>query len=76
MTDTGWIYILGDAARVGNGLLTLMVDDLEAHVAEIAQRGIVTWEIDWVAPGAVRSIWITDPGGNRIQFGQVLSNDP
>jgi catechol 2,3-dioxygenase-like lactoylglutathione lyase family enzyme len=74
VTDTGWIYIVADAARAGNGLLTLLVDDLEARVAEIAQRGIATEEIDWVVPGAVRSVWITDPDGNRIQFGQVLGN--
>lgn len=73
--DTGWICIVADADRAGKGLLTLMADDLDAHVAEIAQRGIETGEIEWGVPGTVRSVWITDPEGNRIQLGQVLGND-
>lgn len=71
-TDTGWFYIVADADRAGNGLLTLLVDDLETLVAGIAQRGIEVGAIEWVVPGSVRSVWITDPEGNRIQLGQVL----
>jgi predicted enzyme related to lactoylglutathione lyase len=74
-TDTGWFYIIaGDAPGVGAGLLTLMVDDLDDRVAEIARRGIAVGEIEWVVPGSVRSVWITDPEGNRIQIGQVLGD--
>jgi predicted enzyme related to lactoylglutathione lyase len=71
VTDTGWIYIVTDADRAGGGLLTFMVDDLDAHVAAIEQRGIATEGIEWVVPGSVRSAWITDPEGNRIQIGQA-----
>jgi predicted enzyme related to lactoylglutathione lyase len=72
VTDSSWIYIVADAGRAGGGLLTLRVHDLEAHIAEIARRGIETGEIDWVVPGSTRSAWITDPEGNRIQLGQVI----
>ncbi len=75
VTETGWFYIVADAPRAGMGLLTLMVDDLEAHVDGIAQRAIETGTIEWVVPGSVRSVWITDPDGNRIQIGQVLGDD-
>lgn len=75
VTDAGWVYVVADADRAGKGLLTLLVDDLETHVAEIARRGIETGEINWVVPGSVRSMWITDPDGNRIQLGQVLADD-
>jgi len=75
VTDTGWVYIIADADRAGCGVLTLLVDDLEARAAEIAQRGIETGEIDWVVPGSVRSVWITDPDGNRIQLGEVRADD-
>lgn len=76
VTDTSWLYIVADATvPAGRGLLTLMVDDLETHVAGIAQRGIDTGEIGWVVPGEVRSAWITDPDGNRIQIGQVIASD-
>lgn len=73
VTDTGWIYIVDDAARAGGGLLTLMVDDLEARVDEIGRRGIETEGIAWVVPESTRSAWITDPEGNRIQLAEVLS---
>ena len=76
VTDTGWIYIVaGDSTRAGSGLLTLMVENLEARIAEIAHRGIEVGEIDWVVPGSVRSVWITDPEGNRIQIGQVFASE-
>jgi catechol 2,3-dioxygenase-like lactoylglutathione lyase family enzyme len=76
VTDSGWLYIVVDeAARAGAGLVTLMVDDLEARVAEITQRGVETGEIAWVVPGEVRSVWITDPDGNRIQLGQVPADE-
>jgi predicted enzyme related to lactoylglutathione lyase len=76
VTETGWVYISsGDASGQGAGLLTLMVDDLEDRVAGIAGRGIETGEIEWVVPGEVRSVWTTDPEGNRIQLGQVLANE-
>jgi catechol 2,3-dioxygenase-like lactoylglutathione lyase family enzyme len=72
VTDTGWIYIVDDAARAGGGLLTLMVDNLELRIDEIARRGIEVGEIAWVVPESTRSAWITDPEGNRIQLAEVL----
>ncbi len=74
-TDTGWVYIVEDANRAGGGLLTFMVDDLEGHVAELAQRGIESEGIAWVDPGSTRSAWITDPEGNRIQLAEVLDTN-
>ena len=38
VTDTGWIYVVGDTNRAGKALLTLLVDDLEDHVAELRGR--------------------------------------
>ena len=29
----GWVYLVGDAQRAGNALLTLLVDDLDAQLA-------------------------------------------
>ncbi len=75
VTETGWIYIVDDAARAGGGLLTFMVDDLEDRVAEIAGRGIETGEIAWVVPESTRSAWITDLEGNRIQLAEVLDGE-
>jgi predicted enzyme related to lactoylglutathione lyase len=74
VVQAGWIYVVGDTNRAGNALLTLLVDDLEYHVAAIAERGIATGAIETV-PGAVRKAVIVDPEGNRITFGQVLSKE-
>lgn len=68
----GWIYVVADPERAGRALLTLMVDDLEAQVAELAGRGLATGEIDTM-PGLAKKAVITDPEGNRITFGEALS---
>jgi hypothetical protein len=40
IAETGWIYVVGDTNGTGNALLTLLVDDLEDYVAELAERGL------------------------------------
>ena len=37
VADTRWIYVVGDTKRAGNALFTLLVDNLEDHVAELAE---------------------------------------
>jgi hypothetical protein len=58
----------------GKALLTLLVDDLEGHVAELGERGLATGVIDTV-PGLYRKAVITDPEGNMISLGEDLSTD-
>ena len=72
LADHAWIYVVGDAERAGRGLLTLLVDDLEAKVAELAQRGLTTDAIETVS-GVVSTAAIRDPDGNRITFGEPAS---
>ncbi len=72
LTERGWMYLVRDADRSGKGLLTLLVDELRAHLAELRERGLAPGPIDTV-PGAVRRAAITDPEGNRITFGEDLS---
>lgn len=72
VAETGWIYVVGDINRAGSALLTLLVDDLEDHVAELRERGLATSAIETV-PGLYRKAVMTDPEGNRISFGQDLS---
>ena len=72
VTDTGWIYVVGDTNRAGKALLTLLVDDLEDYVAELGERGISVGAIDTV-PGLYRKAVITDPEGNMISFGEDLA---
>jgi catechol 2,3-dioxygenase-like lactoylglutathione lyase family enzyme len=62
------VYILEDAERPGNGLVTLFVDDLEAHVADAAARGLDPDQRETYANG-VRKVTFRDPDGNEIGFG-------
>jgi predicted enzyme related to lactoylglutathione lyase len=68
LTESGWIYVVRDPERAGNGLLTVLVEDLDAELAGIAARGIAIGEVTEI-PG-VRRTELTDPDGNRVQFAQ------
>jgi predicted enzyme related to lactoylglutathione lyase len=72
ISSEGWIYVVTDAKRAGSGLLTIIVDDLDAKLAELNAAGIETGAIDTL-PKAVRRTEVCDPEGNRIQIGQPLS---
>ena len=71
LSETGWIYVVADAERAGRALVTLLVDDLDTHVAELAERGIVAEAIETV-PGKFRRTAVVDPEGNRVTFAQPL----
>ncbi len=69
LAGTGWIYLVGDTNRAGKALLTLLVDHLEDHVAELAKRGLAPGAIEML-PGVGRKAVITDPEGNMITFAE------
>ena len=69
LTGGGWVYALRDARRAGSSVATLLVDDLDARLAAIASRGIELGPVETIA-GNVRTTWITDPDGNRVQIAQ------
>lgn len=73
VTDHAWVYVVAVersvAGRAGGALLTILVDDLEDQVAQLAERGLPVGPIG-VIPGAARKVEISDPEGNRITFGQ------
>jgi hypothetical protein len=71
LTETGWLYVIADAARAGSALHTLLVDDLDAFLAGLASRGIAAGPVETIA-GAVRHAIVTDPNGNRLNVGQPL----
>ena len=72
VAGTASVYLLADADRAGRGVMTLVVDDLGASLAEIAGRGIVTGAIE-VIPGAGRKAVITDPDGNAVSIVEILA---
>jgi 2',3'-cyclic-nucleotide 2'-phosphodiesterase len=70
ITDTGWIYVITDAARAGSSLQTLLVEALDALLAGAAARGVAVGPVDVMSNG-VRHATLTDPDGNRLKLGQV-----
>jgi catechol 2,3-dioxygenase-like lactoylglutathione lyase family enzyme len=74
LSDTAWIYVVADADRAGDALLTIMVDDLEAQVSELADRGLATAAME-TAPGLFRKAELRDADGNTIAFGEDLSGE-
>ena len=64
------VYILEDPPGAGHGLVTIIVDDLDALVAEIAARGIEPDERE-TYPGKARKAIYHDADGNEIGFGDV-----
>jgi predicted enzyme related to lactoylglutathione lyase len=71
ISDSGWIYVVGDSTRAGKALVTLLVEDLDDRIAEFAERGLAPLRIDTL-PNLVRKATITDPEGNQITLGQPL----
>ena len=61
--------LVGDATRAGHALLTPLVDDLDAQIAELAERGLTPSAIE-IVPGVPRKAVFIDPEGNRLTFGQ------
>jgi hypothetical protein len=69
LTETGWIYVIVDAERAGLALNTLLVDDLDAFLTGLAERGIAASPVQTIADG-VRVTMIRDLDGNRLQVGE------
>src|SRR4051812_28810304 len=62
------IFIVEDASSPGRGVVTLIVDDLDAVEAEIARRGLEPAERETYENG-VRKLTYRDADGNEIGFG-------
>lgn len=73
VAETGGVQVLRDADRAGTALLTLAVDDLETHVADLAERGVAVGAI--TTGQMARFVAVTDPEGNAITFAQPLIPD-
>jgi catechol 2,3-dioxygenase-like lactoylglutathione lyase family enzyme len=70
LADDRSVYIVEHADGAGNSVVTVLVDDLDAHVAEIAARGLEPDERVTYSNG-VRKALYRDPDGNEVGFGGV-----
>jgi hypothetical protein len=62
------LYVEEHADRAGNSVVTIFVDDLDAHVASIAARGLEPDERLTYSNG-VRKALYRDSDGNELGFG-------
>jgi catechol 2,3-dioxygenase-like lactoylglutathione lyase family enzyme len=67
LAEGGWVYVVEDPARAGRSLLTFIVDDLDAEVGPVEERGLVA---ERLAGGPPFKAELADPDGNRVTFGQ------
>ena len=72
--QTGVIQVIDDADRAGSSLLTLSVDDLEAQVAGLEERGLTPSAIDETTSDKVLIATIADAEGNTITLVEQRSN--
>ncbi len=72
LTDSGWLCLYADAEPPGPAPHTLLVDDLDRFLAEVAERGILPGPVENIAP-AVRQSVIVDPDGNRLKVAHAGS---
>lgn len=67
LTDTAWVQVHLDRDHAGHTALNFAVDDLDAHTAEVAGRGIALGKVTITDKNA-KLAPVTDPSGNRITF--------
>ena len=65
IANVGSIYLVGDAQRAGNSLLTLAVDDLDQLVAQFKKQGIAARLLD-SNPNSPKKTVVTDLEGNQF----------
>ncbi|HVF78479.1 MAG TPA: VOC family protein [Solirubrobacteraceae bacterium] len=74
VAEGGSVFVVQDADRAGQGLVTVFVDDLDAQAAEIEARGLEPDERETYSNG-VRKMIFRDPDGNEIGFGGAPADD-
>ena len=62
------VYVVEHPDGAGNSVVTMLLDDLDAHVAAIAARGLEPDERETYSNG-VRKALYRDPDGNELGFG-------
>jgi hypothetical protein len=70
LADHRWVYIEQRPEHAGHAMLTIMVDDLDGRVAQIAERGLEPAKREQYE-NEVRKIIYVDPDGNELGFGDA-----
>ena len=75
LADDRSVYVVEDADGAGNSVVTIFLDDLDAHVAAVAARGLEPDERETYSKG-VRKVLYYDPDGNELGFGGAPLDTP
>ena len=67
VTPSGWVQVTADPDRAGTALLNFAVDDISAHLQDLADRELAVGPIEQVNNG-VQLAAVLDPDGNRLTF--------
>ena len=70
LAEHRWVYIEQRPDHAGHAMHTILVDDLDARVSQIADRGLEPVKQETYANG-VRKITFCDPDGNEFGFGDA-----
>ena len=70
LAENRLMYIVQRPEHAGHAMHTIIIDDLDTLMAEVAQRGLEPAKQETYANG-VRKITYVDPDGNEIGFGGV-----
>lgn len=70
LAESRLLYIVLRPEHAGHATHTVIVDDLDARVAAMAERGLEPAKQE-AYPGGERKITYVDPDGNEIGFGEV-----
>lgn len=62
------VYVVEHSDGAGKSVATIFVDDLDAHIAAIAARGVDPDEIETYSNGVRKAVY-RDPDGNELGFG-------
>jgi hypothetical protein len=62
------VYVVEHPEGAGSSVVTIFLDDLDAHVDAVAARGLEPDELETYANG-VRKALYRDPDGNEVGFG-------
>src|SRR3954465_9187730 len=65
LAEGGSVYVVEDAELAGHGVVTILVDDLDAQVAVIAARGLEPDERVTYGNGVRKAIY-RDADGNEV----------
>lgn len=70
LADDRSVYVVEVAEGAGSGVVTILVENLDAKVAEIAARGLEPAELETYSNGVRKAIY-RDPEGNEVGMGDA-----